>query len=270
MKMFGQTVGRSIKRLPIARTSMLCVLVFYGFVFSVYYFAKGFAYIVDWNKIDVIAKAPDAFTIQVAFYILLTPLFIFLIFQLIFKGFKKGYDLLEDICFILSLSLVCTKWMIYPYFLNSVEILIVSVVLVLYVWGVIPLISFWLNKWGRYKERRQEYPVHKDMGKWCYPVRMDRGKMVHDLKIAPKHYTEILWDNKRFETRVNDRDYHVGDRLILREWDTEYTGRVTYVAITFMTTALQRENYVCLGFDYLFSVTSAFPYIEDNKMEKEV
>ena len=49
--------------------------------------------------------------------------------------------------------------------------------------------------------------------------------MTHELKILPKWFEDIRAGLKHFEIRKNDRNYEVGDKLILREWDGEhYTG----------------------------------------------
>lgn len=50
---------------------------------------------------------------------------------------------------------------------------------------------------------------------------------VHDLKIAPRYFHDIVDGRKRFEIRKNDRDYREGDVVFLREWDEKigYTGR---------------------------------------------
>jgi len=52
---------------------------------------------------------------------------------------------------------------------------------------------------------------------------------MHELKIWPVYYAAILSGQKRFEARWgDDRQYAVGDRLVLREWnpvDQAYTGR---------------------------------------------
>ena len=56
-----------------------------------------------------------------------------------------------------------------------------------------------------------------------------REAVVHDLKVWPEFFA-ALWDgSKVFEWRKDDRDYRVGDVLILREWSeaTGYTGRGT-------------------------------------------
>lgn len=50
--------------------------------------------------------------------------------------------------------------------------------------------------------------------------------MVHELKILPKWFEDVARQKKTFEIRKNDRDYNVGDTLILKEWDKgKYTGR---------------------------------------------
>jgi len=60
---------------------------------------------------------------------------------------------------------------------------------------------------------------------------------VHELKT----WTEFFWDikagRKTFEVRVNDRDFEVGDYLVLREWEAipqRYTGAVVGVRVTYM------------------------------------
>ena len=47
---------------------------------------------------------------------------------------------------------------------------------------------------------------------------------IHELKILPEYYDAVRCGNKRFEIRKNDRDYQVGDKLILKEW---YRGKFT-------------------------------------------
>lgn len=49
---------------------------------------------------------------------------------------------------------------------------------------------------------------------------------VHDLKILPQYFEEVIKGHKRFELRKDDRDYKVGDRIVLNEYENgEYTGR---------------------------------------------
>ena len=50
--------------------------------------------------------------------------------------------------------------------------------------------------------------------------------MTHELKILPEYYDAVASREKTFEIRKNDRDYHPGDTLILKEWSRgKYTGR---------------------------------------------
>lgn len=61
--------------------------------------------------------------------------------------------------------------------------------------------------------------------------------MTHDLKIWPEYFEAIRTGIKTFELRVKDRDYRVGDTLLLREWNPkthDYTGRTATVEVTYM------------------------------------
>lgn len=49
--------------------------------------------------------------------------------------------------------------------------------------------------------------------------------MVHELKILPEYYCDVANGKKTFELRKHDRDYKVGDTLILREYaNGKYTA----------------------------------------------
>lgn len=62
----------------------------------------------------------------------------------------------------------------------------------------------------------------------------------HDLKCWTEPFNAVRSGKKKFEFRLNDRDYKVGDELILREWDPVkkfYTGQViTRKYITYLLT----------------------------------
>lgn len=48
----------------------------------------------------------------------------------------------------------------------------------------------------------------------------------HELKIIPKYFEDVVYNGKNFEIRRKDRDFKVGDILILKEYSRgEYTGR---------------------------------------------
>lgn len=72
--------------------------------------------------------------------------------------------------------------------------------------------------------------------------------MIHELKILPSFYAPILSGDKTFEIRKNDRDFKVGDTLILKEWDGEgFTGSAVSVQVTYLTDYAQRKGYVVMA-----------------------
>ena len=42
---------------------------------------------------------------------------------------------------------------------------------------------------------------------------------IHELKILPEYFKAQKAGKKNFEIRKNDRDYKVGDKLVLTEYD---------------------------------------------------
>lgn len=61
--------------------------------------------------------------------------------------------------------------------------------------------------------------------------------MTHKLKIIHDYFNDIMFDNKNFEIRKNDRDYHVGDKLILKEWNpnqSRYTGNEITATVNYI------------------------------------
>jgi hypothetical protein len=71
---------------------------------------------------------------------------------------------------------------------------------------------------------------------------------VIELKINPKFFVPVATERKQFEIRKNDRDYMIGDTLMLREYSNkEYTGRMVAAVVTYITDYAQRDGYVVLG-----------------------
>lgn len=74
----------------------------------------------------------------------------------------------------------------------------------------------------------------------------------HELKVWPEYFKPLWEGTKTFEVRRNDRNFQVGDMLVLLEWDAisdEWTGsgvckRVTYILDepTFV-----KEGYIIMG-----------------------
>ncbi|WP_053766697.1 ASCH/PUA domain-containing protein [Enterococcus hirae] len=70
----------------------------------------------------------------------------------------------------------------------------------------------------------------------------------HELKILPEYFEAVTSGRKQFEIRENDRNFKIGDQLILREWSkNEYTGDSYKAEITYITDYAQRDGYVVLG-----------------------
>lgn len=62
----------------------------------------------------------------------------------------------------------------------------------------------------------------------------------HELKTWPEYFIPISRGLKNFEIRYNDRNFQVGDILILQEYEPdseEYTGREITAFVTFMMKA---------------------------------
>ena len=63
---------------------------------------------------------------------------------------------------------------------------------------------------------------------------------IHELKTWPTFFQDIISEKKTFEirNRGRERDFQVGDVLLLKEWDPEteeYTGRETKRKVTYIT-----------------------------------
>jgi Domain of unknown function (DUF3850) len=66
--------------------------------------------------------------------------------------------------------------------------------------------------------------------------------MRHELKSWPKYFGVVLDGTKTFEIRKNDRNFQVGDGLLLKEWDPEttfYSGRTILVSVPYIATHCQ-------------------------------
>jgi hypothetical protein len=80
---------------------------------------------------------------------------------------------------------------------------------------------------------------------------------IHELKTWVGQFRDVKYGKKRFEIRLNDRDYHVGDRLYLCEYDHEthqYTGDWFWVTVEFVMV-----EFPCKGVTDGFAVMSIRP-----------
>lgn len=65
---------------------------------------------------------------------------------------------------------------------------------------------------------------------------------IHHLKTWPPYFNAIQSTEKKFELREDDRNFQVGDTLVLREWDPNvyvacsgnYTGREIAALVTYI------------------------------------
>lgn len=69
--------------------------------------------------------------------------------------------------------------------------------------------------------------------------------MLHELKTWPLYFEQVRNGNKNFEVRKNDRNFSVGDELILKEYvpkgyyedglnDDKYTGRIIHRKVSYI------------------------------------
>ena len=75
----------------------------------------------------------------------------------------------------------------------------------------------------------------------------------HELKIYPEYFEEVVSGRKKFEIRLNDRDFQKGDLVILKEVSpglaSIQTGRKFKAKITYITAFQQKDNYVVFGIE---------------------
>ena len=72
--------------------------------------------------------------------------------------------------------------------------------------------------------------------------------MKHELKIKPEYFAAVVSGDKTFEIRNNaDRNFQVGDTLMLKAWDGEFTGDFVEKVVSYITDFEQKPGYVVLG-----------------------
>lgn len=73
---------------------------------------------------------------------------------------------------------------------------------------------------------------------------------VHNLKIKPQYFKDVVAEVKKFEVRFNDRNFKVGDLIVLEEFDHKgYTGKYVNAEITYVCNDPEyvKKDYVVLG-----------------------
>lgn len=72
--------------------------------------------------------------------------------------------------------------------------------------------------------------------------------MIHELKIKPEYFAAVVSGDKNFEIRNNaDRNFQVGDTLLLWEWDEGFTSQTAERTVSYITDFEQKPGYVVLG-----------------------
>ncbi len=78
---------------------------------------------------------------------------------------------------------------------------------------------------------------------------------MHELKTTQPYFDEVCRGAKRADLRKNDRDFKVGDQLLLKEYDPEigYTGRSFIVRVTHVLEQFEAltPGYAMLSFEHL-------------------
>lgn len=87
----------------------------------------------------------------------------------------------------------------------------------------------------------------------------------HIIKSRGANYSAIAFAGARSTNRINDRDYQIGDQLIIMEYepgtenfctpDPAYTGRILCARINHITTYGLQPGYVTVHFE----IRAAFP-----------
>lgn len=81
----------------------------------------------------------------------------------------------------------------------------------------------------------------------------------HDLKIHELYFDDVANGSKTFEVRLNDRNYSVGDLLVLREFTADnavYTGRCLFAIVSYVldNSDYCKNGYLILGLNGIIEV----------------
>lgn len=74
---------------------------------------------------------------------------------------------------------------------------------------------------------------------------------VHNLKIKPEYFRDVVRGIKTFEVRQNDRNFGVGDIITLREFENDkFIGNFVNVEIVYILDDEEycKPSYAVLGF----------------------
>lgn len=105
---------------------------------------------------------------------------------------------------------------------------------------------------------------------------MNKGKRIHSIKISNQYFDDVRTGFKPFEVRFNDRDYQIGDLLLMNEVIMDNyatlteTGRQLSAIITYvLDKSLYLQNgYVVLGITDILYTRSKPRLVEENYIGK--
>lgn len=83
--------------------------------------------------------------------------------------------------------------------------------------------------------------------------------MIHELKILPEYFNDVLSGNKTFEIRKNDRDFRNGDLLALNEYDVSTKSYTRRSCLVFIDYVLDNADYCKSGY-VVMSIKPCYVY----------
>lgn len=87
--------------------------------------------------------------------------------------------------------------------------------------------------------------------------------ITHELKVHHKFFYPLFSGNKTFEVRKNDRNYKLGDILVLRDYDNikeKYLDGYIIARVTYILIGGEYGidvDYICMSFDIISKVESS-------------
>jgi hypothetical protein len=77
--------------------------------------------------------------------------------------------------------------------------------------------------------------------------------MIHELKTLNVYFQAVYEQRKTFEIRLDDRNYRVGDWLLLREVDLfyKYTGKALFAYVPYLTGDYCKNDYITMSLSNL-------------------
>ena len=90
----------------------------------------------------------------------------------------------------------------------------------------------------------------------CDVMNAKKHCVIHELKILPCFYNEVISGCKKFEIRKNDRSYEINDKLLLQEFDIDSkkrTGRESMFLVTSILRTFEglKEGFVIMSIELL-------------------